>query len=76
MINYLAQQASTIDTLKKDNEERKAKEASLQKEEDNTPILGGSRLMLTQGPVATGSPAPYGQTNGIMPQPTGYGGFR
>lgn len=79
MINYMSQQASAIDTLKKDNEERKTREASQQKDEDNTPILGGSRLMLTQGPMGSASPAPYGQTNGIMPQPTGpmgYGGFR
>jgi len=76
MINYMSQQASSIEALKKDNEERKAREVSQQKDEDNTPILGGSRLMLTQGPMATGSPAPYAQTNGVMPQPTGYGGFR
>lgn len=79
MINYMSQQASAIETLRKDNEERKAREASQQKDDDNTPILGGSRLMLTQGPMGAASPAPYGQTNGIMPQATGqtgYGGFR
>ncbi|TKX22736.1 clathrin heavy chain-like protein [Elsinoe australis] len=77
MINYLSQQASTIETLKKDNDERKAKEATQQQDEDTKPILGGSRLMLTQGPMAgSQSPAPYGQTNGVMPQPTGFGGFR
>lgn len=77
MINYLSQQASTIETLKKDNEERKSREVTQQKDEDNTPILGGSRLMLTQGPMGQApSPGPYGQTNGIMPQATGYGGFR
>ncbi len=72
MICYLSQQASTIDQLKKDNEERKAREASQQKE-DQTPILGGSRLMLTQGP-ATSAPSPgsFGQPNGITPQPTGF----
>lgn len=76
MINFLSQQAATIDLLKKDNEERKAREASQKKDEDNTPILGGSRLMLTQGPMLnTPSPAPYGQPNGIAPQPTGYRGF-
>jgi len=73
MINFLSQQASTIETLQKDNEERKAREKSQEKEENNAPILGGSRLMLTQGP--SGSPGPYGQTNGFAPQPTGYGGF-
>ena len=74
MINYMSQQASTIETLKRDNEERKAREAKTQKEEDNTPILGGSRLMLTQG--GSGSMGtPYAQTNGITPQPTGYRAF-
>ena len=73
MINFMSRQAATIETLKKDNEERKAREQTQQKEEDNTPILG-SRLMLTQGPSAP-SPAPYGQTNGITPQPTGYRAF-
>jgi clathrin heavy chain len=72
MISYLSQQAATIDTLRKDNEERKAREATQQKDEDNTPILGGSRLMLTQGPASAPSPTPYGQTNGITPQPTGF----
>ncbi|KAI7532681.1 clathrin heavy chain, partial [Hortaea werneckii] len=72
MINYMSQQAFTIDQLKRDNDERKAREAENKKEEDTGPILGQSRLMLTQGPMQTGgSPAP----NGIMPQPTGYGGF-
>lgn len=72
MINYMSQQASAIESLKKDNEERKAREAKEQKEEDNTPILGGSRLMLTQGAA---SPMPYAQTNGIAAQPSGYRGF-
>lgn len=72
IINYMSRQASNIATLKKDNEERKAREAREQKEEDNTPILGGSRLLLTQG---TSSPAPYSHTNGITPQPTGFRGF-
>lgn len=75
MINFLAQQAATIEMLKKDNEERKAREASQQKKEEDTPILG-SRLMLTQGPIAnTPSPGPYGRPNGVAPQPTGFGGF-
>ncbi|CAO1596571.1 MAG: hypothetical protein LQ349_003377 [Xanthoria aureola] len=68
MINYMSQQASAIDTLKKDNEARKAREAKEQKEEDSTPILGGSRLTLTQG---SASP----MANGFAPQPTGYRGF-
>jgi clathrin heavy chain len=75
MINYLAQQSSTIAELKKDNEERKLKEKSQEKEENNTPILGGNRLMITAGPTGRASPAPYGQTNGFAPQPTGYSGF-
>lgn len=72
MINYMSQQAGTIEGLKKDNDERKAREAKEQKEEDNTPILGGSRLMLTQG---GNTPTPYSQTNGITPQPTGFRAF-
>lgn len=75
MINYLAQQSSTIAELKKDNEERKLKEKSEIQENDNTPILGGSRLMITAGPGGRASPAPFPQTNGFAPQPTGYGGF-
>ncbi|KAK2770572.1 hypothetical protein FQN53_005429 [Emmonsiellopsis sp. PD_33] len=78
MINLLSQQVRTVELLKKDNEERKAREASQQKEEDNTPVLGGSRLMLTQGPAQpppTASPIPFGHTNGITPQPTGFRPF-
>jgi clathrin heavy chain len=74
MINYMTQQAATIQGLKKDNEERKAREAKEQKEEDSTPILGGSRLMLTQGGSGP-MPASYSQTNGITPQPTGFRAF-
>ena len=75
IINYMSQQASSIETLKKDNDERKAREVKTQKEEDNTPILGGSRLMLTQGGSGGSMGAPYSQTNGITPQPTGYRAF-
>ena len=75
MINLLSRQTAAIEQLTKDNEERKARETSQQKKEDDTPILG-SRLMLTQGPINSApSPGPYGQTNGIAPQPTGYRGF-
>ena len=76
LINYMSQQASAIDTLKKDNEERKQREAKDQGEDDNAPILG-SRLMLTQGPAggSAPSPMPYGQANGITPQATGYRAF-
>ncbi|KAF2142154.1 uncharacterized protein K452DRAFT_318450 [Aplosporella prunicola CBS 121167] len=74
MINFLSQQAAAIEQLKKDNEERKTREQSQQKNEESTPILGGSRLMLTQGPMsAAPSPAPY--ANGIPPQATGFRGF-
>jgi len=68
MINMLAQQSATISLLQKDNEERKAREAAQQKDEESTPILGGSRLLLTQGPSAP-SPQPY--QNGLPPQMTG-----
>jgi clathrin heavy chain len=75
MINLLSQQTAALAVLQKDNEERKAREASQQKKEEDTPILG-SRLMLTQGPMSSApSPGPYGQANGIAPQPTGYRGF-
>ena len=76
MINLLSQQTTAIASLLKENEERKAREASQQKKDDDTPILG-SRLMLTQGPITSApSPGPYGQANGIAPQPTGgYRGF-
>lgn len=85
MINMLSQQVRTIESLKRDNDERKTREAAQQKEEDNTPVLGGSRLMLTQGPA---SPAPAamgmgmgmgmgygGATNGVTPQMTGFRPF-
>jgi clathrin heavy chain len=73
MINMLAQQTKELAILKADNEARKLKEKETEKTEDNTPILGGSRLMITAGPGGAASPAPYGQTNGFAPQPTGYG---
>jgi clathrin heavy chain len=72
MINLLSRQTAALAVLQKDNEERKAREASQQKKEEDTPILG-SRLMLTQSSAP--SPSPYGQANGIAPQPTGYRGF-
>ncbi|KAI1110847.1 clathrin heavy chain-like protein [Nemania sp. NC0429] len=76
MINMLSQQTKELAILKADNEARKAKEAAQEKHEDETPILGGNRLMITAGPgVGAGnvSPAPYSHTNGFAPQPTGYG---
>lgn len=76
MINYLAQQSSTIQSLKRDNEERKARESSQEKQESNTPILGVNRLLLTSGPVSGQSQAPLvPQTNGFAPQVTGFGNF-
>ncbi|KAI1459112.1 clathrin heavy chain [Annulohypoxylon moriforme] len=76
MINLLCQQTKELATLKADNEARKAKETAQEKHEDQTPILGGNRLMITAGPAAaTGgrmSPAPFAQTNGFAPQTTGY----
>jgi clathrin heavy chain len=77
MISCMAQQTATIDQLKKDNDARNAREAAEKKDDDTGPILGQSRLMLTQGsvPQQPTSPAPYAQTNGIMPQPTGYRAF-
>lgn len=76
MINMLSQQTKELAILKADNEARKAKEAAQEKHEDETPILGGNRLMITAGPGAGAgniSPAPFAQTNGFAPQPTGYG---
>jgi clathrin heavy chain len=74
MINLLCQQTKELATLKADNEARKAKEKDQEKTDDNTPILGAGRLMITAGPGgSSASPAPYGQTNGFAPQPTGYG---
>ena len=62
MISYMGQQAATIEQLRKDNEERKTREAAQQHNEDSTPIIG-NRLMLTQGPSGA---------NGITTQPTGF----
>lgn len=79
MVNMLSQQTKELAILKADNEARKAKEQEQEKHEDNTPILGGNRLMITAGPsgpsggLGTTSPAPFVQTNGFAPQPTGYG---
>lgn len=76
MINMLSQQTKELALLKADNEARKTKEAAQEKHEDETPILGGNRLMITAGPGAGAgniSPAPYSHTNGFAPQPTGYG---
>jgi clathrin heavy chain len=75
MINLLCQQTKEMAALKADNEARNSREKEQEKVEDNTPILGGNRLMITAGPAGAGapSPGPYMQTNGFAPQPTGYG---
>jgi clathrin heavy chain len=73
MINLLAQQTKELAILKADNETRKSKEKEQEKTEDNTPILGGGRLMITAGPGGAPAPSAYGQPNGFAPQPTGYG---
>lgn len=76
MINMLCQQTKELATLKADNEARKAKDKAQEKDESETPILGGNRLMITAGPTGgagRASPAMFGQTNGFAPQPTGYG---
>jgi len=73
MINMLSQQTREISLLKADNEARKVREKEQETTEDNTPILGSTRLMITAGPGGSTSPAPYGQPNGFAPQPTGYG---
>ena len=73
MINLLCQQTKELATLKADNEARKAKEVAQEKHEDETPILGANRLMITAGPGTSASPASFGQTNGFAPQPTGSG---
>ncbi|AEO53818.1 hypothetical protein MYCTH_2295647 [Thermothelomyces thermophilus ATCC 42464] len=75
-INMLSIQTKEIAALKADNEARKAREKEQEKAEDNTPILGVNRLMITAGPAGgapPASPMPYNQTNGFAPQPTGYG---
>ncbi|KAI0020189.1 clathrin heavy chain [Xylariomycetidae sp. FL0641] len=76
MINMMAQQTSQLSMLKADNEARKAKEATQEKHEEDTPILGGNRLMITAGPGGTSgaaSPAPFMQPNGFAPQPMSFG---
>lgn len=72
MINMLAQQTKEISLLKADNEARKAKEQEREKTEDKTPILGGSRLMITAGSGGNMSGAPVAP-NGFAPQHTGFG---
>lgn len=77
MINMLCQQTKEIATLKADSEARKAKDKAQEKDETETPILGGGRLMITAGPggAAGGraTPTMFGQVNGFTPQPTGFG---
>jgi len=70
MINMLCQQTKKIAMLESDNEARKAKEKEQEKTEDTTPILGGSRLMITAGPSSM-APQLTG-INGFAPQGFGY----
>lgn len=65
-------QSSKIAVLEKDNEERKTREASQQKIEDSTPIMGNGPLMITAGPGGM-TPQPF--PNGIAPTPTGFMNF-
>ena len=78
MINYMSQQASKIDTLRRDNEERKAREKSTEVKEESTPMIGNP-LMITAGAGMMGSQSNgYGggmMNGGMMPQSTGYGGY-
>jgi clathrin heavy chain len=71
MINLLSQQTKKLALLQADVETLKSKTQEKEIEENNTPILGGNRLMITAGPGST-SPAPFAQTNGFAPQPTGF----
>jgi len=73
MINLLCQQTKELASLKADNEARKIREQEQEKVEDNTPILGGNRLMITSGPGGGGMSPGFPQTNGFAPQPTGFG---
>lgn len=74
LINLLSQQTKELALLKADNEERKTKEKEKVEVDDNTPILGANRLLITAGPTGgQNSPAPYLGANGFAPQPTGFG---
>ena len=73
MINMLANTTKELTLLKADNEARKLREKENQTTEDNTPILGGGRLMITAGP--SGPPPPQQPYIGITPQQTGFVGF-
>jgi len=59
-----------IESLKKDNEERKVKEVVKQEVEDTTPIIN-SGLLLTAGPSYGNQSYP----NGLSAQNTGYRGL-
>jgi len=67
MINLMSQQHATIEQLRRDNEERKAREAAQKQETDGAPVLG-PRMLITQGTGAAG----FGQqTNGVSGQLAG-----
>jgi clathrin heavy chain len=60
-INVRREQIDLLERLNKDNEERKQREREQSQKEAETPILGGARLMITQG---TGTSTP-GFSNGL-----------
>lgn len=60
-INIRREQNDMLERLNKDNEERKEREREQTQKEAETPILGGTRLMITQG---TGTSTP-GFSNGL-----------
>lgn len=73
MINFMSEQAASIAELKRDNDQRKTREAAQPGGADDSGPILGSRLLLTQGSMGGASnPAPYAQQNGFAPQPTGY----
>ncbi|KAF5100343.1 hypothetical protein D0Z00_001311 [Geotrichum galactomycetum] len=69
LINVERENSLLVAQLKKDNDERKAKEKASQQKEEETPILGGStRLMITQGTIngsSTGSSFLSNQNTGF-----------
>lgn len=81
LINIQREQNALLMRLNKENEERKEKEKKQNQEDDQTPILGGNRLMITQGTGLSngmGGMAPAPGTPGSMPmsaQSTGFRGF-
>lgn len=76
LINAQREQNDMLLRLNKENEERKEKEKKQTQQEESTPILGGNRLMITQGTgmstmsnMSNGGPTPMPLSN----QATGWG---